>query len=174
MAETKILKFGNATPYLAIFDGKRQPVVDPKSGLPIGMLMTSFDFEFDEDKPNKAEFVLETDNPDLVMHPALDYQMPLRLQWGWIFPDGTADTSKVRSVIVTNHKIKHGRDKIELRVECKDASILLQQQPARVFQQSTDYKDWVIGLLNGRVGISLLDYEKKTTINHRIAQRDTE
>lgn len=172
MADTKVLKAGTGVPYLAIFDGNRQPIIDPKSGLPIGMFMVSFDYEYDEDKVNSAEFMLETDNPDLIMHPALDYQMPIRLQWGWIHPDGTASVSKVRSLIVTNHKLKMGRDKVEIKVECKDASILLQQQPAKYFQESEDYRDWLVNLLNGRVGIKLLDYEKKSVINHRVAQRN--
>ena len=44
-----ILLNGTGTPYVAIFDSKKNPIIDSVSGLPIGELVSSFTYVYDEE-----------------------------------------------------------------------------------------------------------------------------
>ena len=56
-----MLPDGTGTPYLAIFNTSGQPIMDDKNGLPIGMLVTSFKYVYEEEKeksPQSSETLL--------------------------------------------------------------------------------------------------------------------
>lgn len=93
-----VLLNGNGTPYLAIFDGAGSPIMDIFNDLPIGMEVENFNYKYTEGKGDKGKFTIVTDFVDIVDHPSLQFKMPLKIQWGWIFSDSSFKSSPVRLV----------------------------------------------------------------------------
>ena len=51
------------------------------------MYVSSFEYTYIEGEPDEGQFIIETDNPEIVSLPQLQYRMPIKLQWGYIFPN---------------------------------------------------------------------------------------
>ena len=151
-----ILPGGTGTPYLAIFDSKGKPIIEPKSGLPLGMLVTNFSYEYIEEKEDKAEISIECDNPDIVDHPSLRTQSPLSLQWGWIYPDGTSNNGPIRKVVIRDRDISFGENGIKLEISCTDAFALTKVSPAQLEDRA--FRTWVKNNIEGKFYIDVVDY----------------
>lgn len=169
-----ILKEGMGTPYLAIFDGGDKPIIDPVSGLPIGMFLDNFIYEYNEDKEDSGSFVLTTDNPNIADLPQLAYEMPLHLQWGWILSDGTSICSPVRKVIITGNNNSFTSEGITLEIKFADASILLKNQPSKYYSQENSFYSDLAKLCEGvPVGVTLLDYNT-VEVTEKVVLKNTE
>ena len=156
-----VLLDGTGTPYLAVFNNLGEPIVDSSSGLPIGMLMTDFEYNYNEEKSDVGEFTLETDNPDLISHPALDFYMGLMLQWGWIYPNGGFYCSPVRQVVITEHKVDFTETGVKIRITFSDSSVLLKNQPADYYNSAAGFEAYVKDMLKGvGIGLELWDYSE--------------
>lgn len=156
-----VLLDGTGTPYLAVFNNLGEPIVDSSSGLPIGMLMTDFEYNYKEEKSDVGEFTLETDNPDLISHPALDFYMGLMLQWGWIYPNGGFYCSPVRQVVITEHKVDFTETGVKIRITFSDSSVLLKNQPADYYNSAAGFEAYVKDMLKGvGIGLELWDYSE--------------
>ena len=154
-----VLMNGTGTPYLAIFNALGEPIVDDLSGLPIGMLMTSFQYKYEEEKSDSGEFTLETDNPDLIAKKELDYYMGLQLQWGWIYPNGTFYCGPVRKVVITGQKVEFNDSGVHINISFSDSSVTLKNQPADYFNCSKGFEEYIKALLEGLpVGLECWDY----------------
>ena len=154
-----ILPNGTGTPYLAIFDGDGAPIIDEKLGLPIGMLLDNFIYEYTEEKEDSGSFVITTDNSDLPSNPKLAYQMPLKLQWGWIYPDGSYISGPIRKVIVIGSSSSFTSNGVTLEIKFADASILLKQSPAVYFSRDAEFYQDLIKICEGQtIGVEMLDY----------------
>lgn len=166
-----VLKNGTGTPYLAVFNNLAEPIVDPSSGLPIGMLMTDFEYNYKEEKSDTGEFTLETDNPDLISHPALDFYMGLMIQWGWIYPDGSFYCSPVRQVVITEHKVDFTETGVKIKITFSDSSVLLKNQPADYYNSAAGFEAYVKDMLKGKgIGLELWDYteDKGTKVTKKV------
>lgn len=156
-----VLQDGTGTPYLAVFNNLGEPIVDSSSGLPIGMLMTDFEYNYNEEKSDVGEFTLETDNPDLISHPALDFYMGLMLQWGWIYPNGGFYCSPVRQVVITEHNVDFTETGVKIRIVFSDSSVLLKNQPADYYNSAAGFEAYVKDMLKGvGIGLELWDYSE--------------
>lgn len=156
-----VLLNGNGTPYLAIFDGAESPIMDKLNDLPIGMEVTNFKYKYSEDKGDSGEFTIETNNVDIVDEPSLQYKMPLRLQWGWLFSDGSSKRSPVRLVNISDHKIEFTPDGTKFTIKFKDAKKFLEDEPPAYFADQTDYLKYMQQLAMGKIHIQILDYAQK-------------
>lgn len=130
MDNDSVLSTGQATPFISIFDGNKKPIVDNKNGLLVGMLITSFVYEYHEEGGDKAEIVIETDNEDLLDQPELGDKMPLILQWGYVLPDGKFDLSPVRRVFIADTEWDGGEIGIKITLKCSDLIARLKSTPA--------------------------------------------
>ena len=126
-----ILPNGTGATYLAIFDPQNKPIYDIHKNLPIGLFVTNFSFEEDEEEDDCGEIVIETDNVEIINTPQLNYLMPIRLQWGWIYPNGQSKSSPVKSVVVKKHKIDFTNEGVKFTIEVASSTFLLKTQPAR-------------------------------------------
>ena len=92
---------GMGVPYLAIFDGGQEAIIDPVSKLPIGVYVVSFEYTYEEGKEDKGRFIIVTNNTNLISLKEFNYMMPLHLQWGWIYPDATSKSGPLKKVLIT-------------------------------------------------------------------------
>ena len=154
-----VLQKGTATPYLAIFNSQLSVIRDPKSGLPIGSLITLFEYTYDEEKVDKGKIELETDNPDLIALTELSYGQGLQLQWGYIYPDKTGYYGPVRKVIITDNQVVFGPQGVKITIEFSDSSILLKNLPSNYYDNTKGFVEYVKDLCKGLpIGIALVDY----------------
>lgn len=167
-----VLQRGTATPYLAIFNSQLSVIRDPKSGLPIGSLVTLFEYTYDEEKIDKGKIELETDNPDLIALTELSYGQGLQLQWGYIYPDKTGYYSPVRKVIITDNQVVFGPQGVKITIEFSDSSILLKNLPSSYYDNTKGFVEYVKDLCKGLpIGIALVDYNESHQIRPAIAKR---
>lgn len=166
MAESKfqpdsepVLQDGTGTPYLAIFNGSGQPIKDPLTELPIGVYTTDFEYNYEEEKEDWGHLILECDNPDIVALPELKYQMPLQLQWGYIYPSKKANCSPIRRVIVIGKEVEFTPDGVKTTINFADSTILSKNISATYNGQDGGFNEYVKNLLTGRLmGVQLVDY----------------
>lgn len=168
-----ILHKGTSTPYLAIFDGNGKPIMDEVNNLPIGMLCTSWEYNFNEEDVDDGEFELQTNNPDLAGIDALKYKMPLRLQWGHIYPDGSSVSSQLMLVMIIAKKVEFTPEGTIINIKFSDPSVLSKLEPAAYNPEAKNLLEGFNGMLKGepKYGIIVLDnqinYVKKPAILQR-------
>lgn len=149
-----VLEYGTGTPYLAIFDGAGNPIYDTKNNLPIGMLVSDFNYVYNEDDIDEGYFVIETDNSDLPSLGTLGYHMSIKLQWGWIYPKGPAYCGPVRTVMIIGHDITFGQQGVKIKIEFADSTILLKELQSTYPDDESSLNDivkWVEALAKGSV-----------------------
>lgn len=158
-----MLPDGTASTYLAIFDGQNNPIFDTQKQLPLGLFVTGFNYEDDEDDDDSGDITIETDNVNIISLPQLGYLMPIKLQWGWIYPDNTYKSSPIRSVVVKKHKVDFTPEGVKLTLEVASASFLLKNQSAHYENNKEgDFIKYIKGLLQGvSVPVSVCDYSVK-------------
>lgn len=154
-----ILSQGSATPYLAIFDGNSKPIIDPQSKLPIGVLVVSFFYEYNEEEDDTFEIVLNSDNPNLIDIPQLNNLMPLLLQWGWIFSDGTANCGPVRKVVIRDSEVEFTESGVKITLKGTDSFALTKIMPSDL--EDKTMVQWIKNNLEGKFYIDFIDYEVK-------------
>lgn len=166
-----VLLNGNGTPYLAIFDGSENPIMDDLNDIPIGMEVTKFVYKYTEGKGDSGEFTIETNYVNIVDNPSLQYKMPLKLQWGWLFSDGSSKVGPVRIVNISDHKIDFDPEGIKFTIKFKDAKKFLEDAPPNYFANQIDYLTYVQDLIMGRLPIIILDYAQKPGLKPAVLER---
>lgn len=156
-----VLVNGNGTPYLAIFDGVGSPIMDSFNNLPIGMEVVSFNYKYTEGKGDKGKFTIVTDFVGIVDTPELQFKMPLKLQWGWIFDNGTFKSGPVRLVNVKSHDIDFTPDGVRFTIEFADARMFLEAEPSKYVGSKTEYLEVFKELALGKMPLVIVDYAEK-------------
>lgn len=136
-----ILENGTGTPYLAIFDGSGDPIMDPQKNKPIGIFVSSFKYSYIEEDADEGEFVIDTDNPELSSHPKLQYNQSLKLQWGYIFPTKEPFVGPVRSVIIVGNKTDFTDTGVKMTISFADSTVLAKNIPATYKSVQSDWDD---------------------------------
>lgn len=85
---------GTGTPYAGIFDKDGNPIIEPQSGLSLGELCESFQYESVEEGVDSAQAVIHCSNPNILSLPELQYRSLVTLQWGYIPPNPKSYTGK--------------------------------------------------------------------------------
>jgi hypothetical protein len=147
-----ILLNGTGTPYISIFDSKGNPIIDPVSGLPIGDLVTSFTYVYDEEREDNGNIHIICNNPDLISLSALGYQMGLRLQWGWVLSESSIFCGPVRKVIIIGVKVEFTSNGVEIDLDIADSSIMLKNTPSNYYKNNSEaylFSEYVKCLVSG-------------------------
>ena len=124
-----VLKEGTATPYLAIFDSDGIPVKNTLTGMPLGAYLTNFTFMFDEEKEDLATLVFDTGDPNTLDLKALQEGSNIFVQWGYIYHDGTAYCSPVRSIEIRDVEAKFDDLGTHVTLKCIDGVNRLRKMP---------------------------------------------
>lgn len=161
-----IIPHGTATPYVAVFDTKGKPITDPKSNLPIGALMTSFTYVYSEEDDDTFELQLDTDNPNILDLPQLQTQMPLLLQWGYIYPDNTSHSGPVRKVVIRDHDIRFSDSGVKATIKGTDAFALTKVKPSDL--EDKTLVQWIKNNIQGNYTIEIIDYSAKNKLKSEI------
>ena len=144
-----ILLSGIGTPYVAIFDGSSNPILDPVNNLPIGTFIDNFIYEYNEEKEDSGSFVITTNNPEVCDLPQLQYQEILWVQWGYLLPNGQVICGSPRRVMVTDISASFRDNGITIELKFADSSILLKTMPSNYY--SKEY-NWLKDLGNVLMG----------------------
>lgn len=167
-----VLPQGVAVPYLAIFNAQQAVIRDPQNGLPLGTFVTRFEYNYEEEKVDSGKITIETNNPDLVGLTELGYQQGLQLQWGYIYPDKTSYCGPLRKVIITGQQVDFTSSGVKITIEFSDYSILLKNAPANYYDNTKGFVKYVEDLCKGLpIGIALIDYNTKSTLKPKVAQK---
>lgn len=159
----KILPDGTAMPYFSVFNGKGKPIIDPKNKLPIGMNISNWWYEYNEEEADKAEFTIETDNPDLVDHYDLREKASVILQWGWIYPDGSSVSSPRRIVTIRDTDVDFGDGGTKLTVVCSDNFESTKTMPANMKDKA--FWAWVKENVQGKFALEIIDHTTRTELH---------
>lgn len=164
-----ILYSGTGTPYLAMFDGGKQPILDPVSKLPIGVYTISFEYTYEEGKEDSGKFILLTDNADLISIEQFGYLMPLYLQWGWIYSNSTSKSGPLKKVVIVGHDVHFTPEGTRITIEFSDCSILLKNMPPNFSGQAKGFEKYITSVLTGNpVGITFIDHKVTGTVTERV------
>lgn len=164
-----ILYDGTGTPYLAMFDGGHQPILDPVSKLPIGIYTISFEYTYQEGKEDSGRFIILTNNPDLISIEQFGYLMPLYLQWGWIYPDSTSKSGPLKKVVIVGHDVHFTPEGTRITIEFADCSILLKNMPPNFEGQAKGFEQYVTSVMLGNpTGITFIDHKVTGEIKERV------
>lgn len=162
MEDNRILPDGTGAPYLAIFSPTNKPIVDPKSGLPIGILVSSFFYEYSDEKEDKAEIVIETDNPNLLDLPELQRQRALKLQWGWLYPNKSKRIGPLRVVVIVDIDSIYSSQGVRITLKCQDSfSVYAKNTPSKAGYENMAFQAWVKDNIQGKFMLEVVDYKVK-------------
>lgn len=155
-----VLFHGMGAPYLGIFNGQSKPIKCPKNNLPVGTFVKGFEYKYTEDGPDVGEIMIETDNPNLLDHPDLQYYSELWLQWGYIFPDGSCLPGPPRKVIIIGNTCEFTERGTTINLKIADVGVMLKTVPSNFYGNLKGLEDYLKDLLQGEfVGeVSLIDY----------------
>lgn len=161
MADNKMVPGGTGTPYVAVFGIGDLPIIDPISKLPLGMLITNFFYQYDEEKGNTCEITFETDNPDIIDIPTLKPKMPLKIQWGYIYPNGNAKSGPIKRMVIDDIEGKWNESGITYIIKCTTPIAILKDKKAQLFNRAM--ADFIINSMAGQFAIEIIDYSESNT-----------
>lgn len=154
---------GVTMPYLALFDYKGDPILNPITGVPLGAYITSFLYTFDEEHENQAKLLFHTGEPDIVDTEGLQHNDSLIIQWGYIFPDGTSNIGVPHTIKVKDYSCKFTSTGVQVEIICIDGTSDLRHLPGIPPFDEEDPDNMVRAMDNGfgyNVGIIIEEFAK--------------
>lgn len=159
-----ILKNGHGQPYVSIFGPDERPIMipSPNVGLedqPLGTFVTKFEYNYNEEDDDTAEITLEIGDPDVIDHPYLRNQMALILQWGYLFEDGTHESSPTRKVVIRDHNVNFSATGVRIVLHCTDAFALTKMSQAELEERA--FYQWLKNNVTGKFTVDFIDFNDK-------------
>lgn len=163
MANAKQLPDGVGMPYVAIFGIQDKPILDPISGLPLGTYVVSFEYIWDEEKENTCEVTIETNNPDIIDIPQLATKMPLKFQWGYIYPNGESSSGPVKKMVIDDIEGKWSETGIKYILKCSSPATSALNRRAQLKEEN--FHQFVKKSIAGNFGYHIVSYtENESTM----------
>ena len=155
---------GVGTPYLGIFDAVGNPIMD--RGLPIGILVKDFTYEYIEDGINTGQFSLSSNNADLPNHGALKHNCALQLQWGWLLPNNSSVRSPIRKVYIVGKEIEFSSNGVYMTIKFAAKAIHLLNQPVSNMDTTVSFANWLIRCINNEadVGVAVATHKNPSIL----------
>ena len=125
-----ILPDGVGTPYVALFNGSGQPLIDRVSGIPLSVFATSFNFEQKEGETKEVEITLKVPNGSIIDSREIGPYSPIKVKWGWIYPDGTYTYGPLWNLMVTGREISFTPQAVDISLKLSDRTILYKNAPS--------------------------------------------
>lgn len=134
-------QYGVAMPYLAIFNTDRMPVMNPLTGIPLGVYISNFSYKYDEEKENQASLTFDTGDPDTVDIAELQEGSTILLQWGYVYPDGSYESSPIKTIKVKDLNCKFDSTGTHVTLQCIDGISNLRHSPPHSPSSAEDDSD---------------------------------
>lgn len=126
MSDTKsMLPTGSGMPYVIVSDSNNKPIIDPNTKLPVSMNITSFEYEYNEEKDDKCEITFTCKKPEFADLPQFQVQQYLLVQWGFTYSNGESAPSPVRKVMVRDIKLRLSAASVLVIIQCTDGLSIL-------------------------------------------------
>ena len=158
-----ILPEGTGTPYVTFFNGSNQVIRDLVYGLPIGVFVTGFKFKGKEGETTEAIISIKAPTNFGFSNKDLGPYSPIKIKWGWIYPDGSHTYGPLWNLMVIDREISFGQEGINIELTLGDNSIILKNQPASSvnLERVKNNLELLEALLRGEVvfNVSLIDYQ---------------
>lgn len=158
-----ILDNGTGTPYIAIFQADGKPITDMQKGMPLGMFVSDFEYTYKEEDADEGKFTVQTDNPELVSHPSLQFNQTIILQWGYIYHSRAPHIGPPRKVFIEGMDSEFSPKGVKIVIKFKDSTALAKNTPATYDGVGEDHQDlsYILGrMIDGFVGgVKLVDYQ---------------
>lgn len=139
-----ILYQGTGTPYLAIFNNDQSPIIETNTGLPISIYISSFSYRLDQEQENECRFTIDTGNPDTVDVSGIKSGEEVLIQYGYVFPDGSFESSKTYSLQVKSTEATFDQTGTHVTVVLKDkTSDLRNMKPFKVSSDDYTFKHFM-------------------------------
>lgn len=162
--EKSMLPNGFGMPFVKVTDSKNKPIIDALSQLPIGELVTSFDYTYREEKDDECNITINCNNPDLIDLPSLREQQYLMVQWGWVYSDSTYIPGVPRKVMVRDVNMRFSNQGIIITLKCTDGFSIMKSQQLKKNTED-NFANWIKGALSN-------NYKFKCYINDAKPQRN--
>lgn len=155
-----ILQQGIGQPYLAIFDSKGMPIKNVLTGIPFGVYITRWYFEYNEETENLSIINLDVADPDTVDVEELHEGSIIYLQWGYIFPNGEFLSSPVRVIKVRDFDCIFDDQGTHITIKCVDGAGDLRYYPPYSFSEIPEYSFSTLlnGGCNNSVGVIIEEF----------------
>lgn len=139
-----ILYSGTGTPYLAIFHDDQTPIIETNSGLPLSEYISTFTYKLDQEQENECKFTIDTGNPDTVDVSGIKSGEEVLIQYGYIFPDGSFESSKTYSLQVKGKEVTFDQTGTHVNVLLKDkTSDLRKMSPFKLSSENYTFKNFM-------------------------------
>lgn len=119
--ENPNLEKGTGTPYIALFSETGEPVINPLTGIPIGVYVTSFTFGSGDEDEDVLRITIDTGNPDTIDIPEIQEGNQLHVQWGYIYSDGSSNSSNVHIVKIKQLEVNFNDQGTHINITAKDS-----------------------------------------------------
>ena len=136
--QKSILYNGMGQPYLALFDFRGMPIMNPITGIPLGAYISTWNYRYDEEKENLATITFDTGDPDTVDIDALQEGSVIYLQWGYIYPDGQFISGPIKTIKVRDFEAKFDSTGTHVTIKCIDSIGDLRYQPPYNFSEASE------------------------------------
>ena len=128
-SDPPILQKGTGTPYLAIFNKNKEPVMNLLTNIPLGAYVSNFSYKFDEENHNEMNITFEVGNPDIIDQEDLQKGKAIYLQWGYIYADGTHCCNEPRTINIKDFDATFDQEGTHCLIKGMDGTAKLRNIP---------------------------------------------
>lgn len=145
-----ILPTGHGGVQVVITDTNNNPIIDPVSEMPVGELVTSFSYLYDEEDDDECTIIISCQNPDLADIPQFRDQQYILVQWGATYSNGGTLLSPPRKVMVRDVTVAGNSDSnVTITLECTDGFSIM-KRAAIGARDNNNLLEWIESSLSGK------------------------
>lgn len=141
---SRYLKEGYGSPYVEVYNGAGK-LITVNGGLPLGKLVTDFNYEADEENDDSCRVTFESDlkyiSGNLADHPSLQVNVMIQVKWGW---QGNPH-SQTRIVAIRDTLSRYTSTGFSHTLICTDKASYLKTVQTDVIN-TTNFVDWLKGI----------------------------
>ena len=138
------LEKGTGTPYTALFSETGEPLINPLTGIPLGVYITNFTFGSGDENEDVLRITINTGDPNTVDIPEIQEGKLIAVQWGYIYSNGSFKSSLVHLVEVKQVEVTFNDQGTNINLTAKDKVSNLRSLPP--------YR------INGGIGSTFIDF----------------
>ena len=149
----QILRHGYGYPRFWLYNKLGEEVViadvyNSVPDIPIASFITDFEYTFDEENDDECKISFQFLIPSQIDHEIFQEDIVLRVQWGYILPDGEIIKANIRTVAIRDIAPSYSENGIKLVLSCTDLVSYLKNVRGNFASDSNNFVDWLQEILN--------------------------